>query len=91
MFSCGESGRDVARANPGCRLVVCTDTGIFFDASIVSCDFEILQRFDSKVVMETPRKFFPYARHRRKNGNRLAFAAETIEHRKPAVNKDVAN
>src|SRR6266436_10367074 len=41
--------------------------------------------------METPRKFFPDARHRRKNGNRLAFAAETIEHRKPAVKKDVAN
>ena len=69
----------------------CTDTGIFLDASIMSCDFKLLQRFDSEIVMEASRKFFSNARHRRKDGNHLAFAAKTIEHRQPAVKKDVAN
>ena len=61
------------------------------EPAIVRRYFELFERFDPEIVMETPGVYFSDSWYCRKNCNYTAFTAETVQHGEPPVEQDVAN
>jgi len=61
------------------------------ETTIIRCRLQIGQAVDPQALMQTPRKGLSDCGNRTKQGDRIVFASQAIEHPEPTVRQPIAN